>query len=133
MKRSFGVLLVMMALVSCRRYDLHSRLSSQKGLIPADQFARYGREQAEEMAIAREYGAAIEGSSPEALATRAEAAKSYALSLPDVADVQADPPGYRLTLLFKSGWRTMVVPIDDGKRGSETPGLAASTGAKPAP
>jgi hypothetical protein len=133
MKRSFGVLLAMMALVSCRRYDLHSRLSNQKGLIPADQFARYGREQAKEMAIAREYGAGIDGSSPEALATQAEAATSYALSLPDVADVQADPPGYRLTLLFKSGWRTMVIPIEDGKRGAETPGLTTTAGAKPAP
>jgi len=133
MTRSFGVLLAVMALVSCRRYDLHSRLANQKGLIPADQFARYGREQAQEMAIAREYGAGIDGSSPEALATQAEAATSYALSLPDLADVQADPPGYRLTLLFKSGWRTMVIPIEDGKRGAETPGLAATAGAKPAP
>ena len=74
MTRSFGVLLAMMALVSCRRYDLHSRLANQKGLIPADQFARYGREQAQEMAIAREYGAGIDGSSPEAVATQAEAA-----------------------------------------------------------
>jgi hypothetical protein len=133
MKRSFGVLLTMVALASCRSYDLHSRLTNQKGLIPADQFARYGREQAQEMAIAREYGAGINGSSPEDLAAQAEAATRYALTLPDVADVRADPPGYRLTLLFKSGWRTMVIPIEDGKRGAETRGLAAGAGAKPAP
>jgi hypothetical protein len=133
MKRSFGVLLTMMALASCRSYDLHSRLTNQKGLIPADQFARYGREQAQEMAIAREYGAGINGSSPKDLAAQAEAATRYALTLPDVADVRADPPGYRLTLLFKSGWRTMVIPIEDGKRGAETRGLAAGAGAKPAP
>jgi hypothetical protein len=133
MKRSFGVLLTMVALASCRSYDLHSRLTNQKGLIPADQFARYGREQAQEMAIAREYGAGINGSSPEDLAAQAEAATRYALTLPDVADVRADPPGYRLTLLFKSGWRTMVIPIEDGKRGAETRGLAAGAGAKLAP
>jgi hypothetical protein len=37
-----------------------------------------------------------------------------------MADVQADPVGLRLTLRFKSGWRTMVNPIEDGKRGAET-------------
>lgn len=130
MKRSFGVVLAMMALASCRSYDLHSRLVAQKGLIPADQFARYGREQAQEMAIAREFGAAIKGASPEELSAQAEAATNYALTIPDVADVQADPLGYRLTLLFKSGWRTMVTPIEDGKRGAETAGLPAGAGPK---
>ena len=133
MQRSFGALLVLLALASCRSYDLHSRLANQKGLIPADQFARYGREQAQEMAIAREYGAGLKGSSPEALATQAEAATNYALTLPNVADVHADPVGYRLTLRFKSGWRTMVIPIEDGKRGAETPGLAAGASAKTSP
>jgi hypothetical protein len=72
------------------------------------------------MAIARELGAAIERSSPEDLAKQAEVASGYARTLPDIADVQADPLGYRLTLRFKSGWRTMVIPIEDGKRGGET-------------
>jgi hypothetical protein len=128
MKRSFGVVLVIVALASCRNYDLHSRLVAQKGLIPADQFARYGREQAQEMAIAREFGAAIKGGSSQELTAQAEAATSYALTLPDVVDVEADPLGYRLTLLFESGWRTMVTPIEDGKRGAEAVGLPAGTG-----
>ena len=113
MQRSAGVVVLLAALVSCRDYDLHARLSDQGGLVPADQFARYGREQAEEMAIARELGAA----------KQAEAASGYARTLPDIADVQADSLGYRLTLRFKSGWRTMVIPLEDGKRGAETVGV----------
>ena len=129
MLRSFGAMLLLTALTSCRNYDFQSRLTSQGGLVPADQFARYGREQAEEMAIAREFGADIRKSSPLDLTKSAEAASRFARTLPDVAAVQADPLGYRLTLRFKSGWRTMVTPIDDGKRGTETAGLPAGAGA----
>lgn len=128
MTRSFGVVVLVMTLVSCRSYDLESRLINQKGLIPPDRFARYGREQAQEMAIAREYGHADDGSTPEDLVKRAEAAVSYARTLPDVTDAGADPLGFRLTIHFKSGWLTMVTPIDDEKRGAETGGLPAESG-----
>ena len=111
MKQSFGLFLLMLVLGSCRDYDMRARLSDQDGLIPADQFARYGREQAQEMAIAREY--AHSGDT------------SYARSLPDVVDVHADPLGYRQTIRFRSGWLTMVTLVDDGKRGAETAGLPA--------
>ena len=103
-------------LVSCRSYDLHARLTDQDGLIPPDQFARYGHEQAEEMAIAREFGAAIKRSSAADTAAAANQAMAYARRLPDVADVRTDPAGWRLTLRFKSGWRSMVTPIEDGKQ-----------------
>jgi hypothetical protein len=119
LKQTFGIALALTALASCRNYDLRARLTSQDGLIPTDQFAGYGREQAEEMAVARELGAAIKESSSET-APKVDAAVAYARGLPDVADVQADPRGLRLTLRFKSGWRTMVTPIEDGKRGAET-------------
>lgn len=128
MTQSFGVVVLVMALVSCRSYDLESRLTNQKGLIPPDRFARYGREQAQEVAIAREYGHADDGSTPEDLIKRAETAVSYARTLPDVTDAAADPLGFRLTIRFKSGWLTMVTPIDDGKRGAETGGLPAESG-----
>jgi hypothetical protein len=126
MQRSAGVVVLLAALVSCRDYDLRARLSDQEGLVPADQFARYGREQAEEMAIAREFGAATRRFSPEDLAKQAETASGYARTLPDIADVRADPLGYRLTLRFKSGWRSMVIPLEDGKRGAETVGVPKS-------
>lgn len=128
MKRSFDVLLLVMTLASCRTYDLHSRLTDQDGLVPPDQYAHYGREQAEEMAIAREFGHGGEGFSPQDLVKRAEAASDYARTLPDVADVKADPLGLLLTIRFKSGWRTMVTPITDGKRGAETVGLPVRAG-----
>jgi hypothetical protein len=128
MKLSFGFMLLVVALVSCRDYDLEARLVDQDGLVPPDQYAHYGREQAQEIAIAREFGQAHEGSAPDQLTKQAQAAATYARSLPDVADVKADPLGLVLTVRFKSGWRTMVTPLDDGKRGAETVGLPAGTG-----
>ena len=111
MTRSVVFVLTMLVLTSCRDYDMRARLSDQGGLVPADQFARYGREQAQEMAIAREY--AHSGDT------------SYARSLPDVADAHADLQGFRQTIRFKSGWLTMVTLVDDGKRGAETAALPA--------
>jgi hypothetical protein len=120
MDRPVGVLLSLLLLGACRDYDLGSRLTTQHGLVPPDQFARYGKEQAEAMAIAREFGRAAQGPSPEALAKQAALAAAYARTLPDVTDVDADPPGYRLTIRFASGWRVAVNPVDDGKSGAET-------------
>ena len=128
MRLSLGVAWIVVTLASCRGYDLDSRLVDQDGLIPADQYAEYGREQAQEIAIAREFGHAGQGHSPNQLARQAEAAVSYARTLPDVADVKADPRGLLLTVRFKSGWRTMVTPLNDGKRGAETAGLPARAG-----
>jgi len=34
-----------------------------------------------------------------------------------------------LTVQFKSGWRTMIAPLNDGKHGAETVGLPAKTSA----
>lgn len=129
MKIPAALALMVMTVVGCRDYDLESRLESQDGLVPPDQYARYGREQAQEIAIAREFGHAHQGSSPDQLARQAAAAESYARTLPDVADVRADPLGLLVTVQFKSGWRTMVAPLNDGKRGAETVGLPAKTGA----
>jgi hypothetical protein len=114
MKRSLIFFLIIPILGSCRDYDMRARLSDQDGLIPADKFARYGREQAEAMAIAREYARSED--------------TSYARSLPDVVDAHADLQGSRQTIRFKSGWLTMVTPVDDGKRGAETAGLPAEAG-----
>jgi hypothetical protein len=128
MKISAAIALMVMTVVGCRGYDLDSQLRNQDGLVPPDQYARYGREQAQEIAIAREFGQAHQGSSPEQLAKQADAAASYARTLPDVADVRTDPQGLLLTIQFKSGWRTMVAPLNDGKRGAETVGLPAKAG-----
>jgi hypothetical protein len=129
MNRRIGVWLVVLALASCRSYDYESKLTDQDGLVPPDRFARYGKEQAEAVAIAREYGRAEQGESPEALARQADAAIAYARTLPDVADINADPLGHRLTVRFKSGWRIGVPPIEDGKSGAETVGIKPTSGA----
>lgn len=128
MKRSLRIVLALGALASCRDYDFESRLTDQDGVVPADQFARYGREQAQEIAIAREYARAHTGSSPADREKQAESAVNYARTLPDVTDIQADRQGYRITIHFRSGWLTMVNPIDDGKAGAETPGLPTAAG-----
>ncbi len=129
MWRSFSVGLLVLTLVSCRDYHLAYRITDQDGLVPADKYARYGREQAEEIAIAREFAHNAHGSSVEQRQQQAQAAMQYARSLPDVTGIRADPQGLLLTVQFKSGWRTMVTPLGDGKRGAETVGLPA--GASP--
>jgi hypothetical protein len=126
MKQATGVLLVI--LIACRGYDLDSRLLQEDGLVPPDQYARYGREQAQEIAIAREFAHAHKSDRPDDLVRQSQAAASYARTLPDVTDVKADPLGLLLTVRFKSGWRTMITPLDDGKRGAETVGLAGKEG-----
>jgi hypothetical protein len=129
--RSFAALIGLTLLTSCREYHLDARITDQAGLVPADQYARYGREQTEEVAIAREFGHAGQGSSPEQRRKQAEAAMAYARSLPDVVGAKADAQGLLLTVQFKSGWRTMVIPLNDGKRGAETmrvPASGAATG-----
>ncbi len=129
MTRVLAVALLVLALGACRTYDQYSRVSSQKGLVPADQWARYGREEAEAVAIGREFARAKQGDSPEGYAKQAAAAVAYAHTLPDVRDVKADALGHWLTVTFKSGWWVGVNPIEDGKSGAETPGLPAGTGA----
>jgi hypothetical protein len=109
-----------LVLASCRSYDYHSPVTEANGLVSPDQFARYGRDQAQAVAIGREFGRT----------GRADSAIAYARTLGDVADITADTLGYRLTVLFKSGWRTGIAPINDGKRGADTPGLG-NTSAKP--
>jgi hypothetical protein len=128
MRMHAGLVLLFLGMAACRDYDLDSRLVHQDGLVPAEQYARYGREQAQEIAIGREFAHAHRGSSPAQLLEQAQAAVAYARTLPDVADVKADPEGLLLTVRFKSGWRTMTAPIDDGKRGAETVGLPAKPG-----
>ncbi len=101
------------ALASCRDYHYKTGMANQDGLVPADQFARYGHDQAEAIAIGREFGRT----------GRADSAMAYARSLGDVVSVVADTQTFRLTVQFKSGWRTGIPPVDDGKRGPETPGV----------
>ena len=112
-----AALLMLLALTSCRSYDYYSRISEPDGMVPGDQFARYGREQAQAVAIARGFAGG-----------EADSAVVFARKMPDVTNVVADPQSYRLTVDFRSGWRLGVVPLDDGKAPAETPGLPAAGG-----
>ena len=123
MIRGTAALLLVVALSSCRTYDYGSRVSDSNGLVPGDQMARYGREQAQAVASARRFAGADRSSTPAALAAQADSTVRYALTLPDVVNAVADPLSYRVTVDFKSGWRVGVVPLDDGKAPVETPGL----------
>jgi len=105
------------SLASCRTYDYRERISQDKGLMPAERYAHYGREQAELVAIGRELAHASPDSVQQVVA--------YARGLPDVADVTPDARGLWLTIRFKNGWRAATPPINDGKRGAETAGLPA--------
>jgi hypothetical protein len=118
----FGVLLAVLLLPACRDYDYYSRVSADGGFVAGDQTARYGREQAQAVAIARKLA--------ETRNDGTDSAVAYARGLPDVVDVVADSQGNWLTLSFKSGWRTAVTPLADGKSASETPNLPGA--AKPA-
>ncbi len=102
----------------CRDYQYTRHVSDQKGLIPGDQYARYGREQAITVAIGREFARAY-NSGAEA---QVDVAINYARNsfAQDIVDISGDPQGNRLVVTFKSGWRTAIVPIKDGKTGNDT-------------
>lgn len=111
-------LLPLALLGACRDYNAQRHVAAQDGLIPADQYARYGREQAIVMAIGREFARPY-NSGPE---MQAEVAIAYARNRfsKDIVDISADPLGHRLVVTFKSGWRTAIVPVNDGKTGDAT-------------
>ena len=100
------------ALTACPSYDGEPYVSSDKGLLDADQWAGYGPEQAVAVAIGREFGA-----------QNAAAAAEYAKKFPAVDTVAVDSLGHRLVVTFASGWHAQVNPIKDGKAGDETAGL----------
>ena len=124
MHRSLVTMIALGSLLACRPYDSHAPLADQDGLLPAARYARYGTEQAEAVAIGRSLAQWYGGESADARATQVTHAMEYAKTLPGVSTVVPDTLGYRLTITFKSGWRTAVVPIDDGVRPEETPGVA---------
>jgi hypothetical protein len=115
---SIALVLSIAALGGCRDYQLTKQLGNQDGLIPPDQFARYGREQAISVAIGREFGRPYNSGAT----AQAEVAINYARNnfAKDIELISADPQSNRILVTFKSGWRTAVVPIRDGKTGNDT-------------
>lgn len=103
---------------ACRDYQFTRHVANQDGLIAADKYATYGREQAISVAIGREFGRPYNSGAEQ----QAEIAVNYARNKfgADITDISADPQGNRIVVTFKSGWRVAIVPIDDGKTGDET-------------
>jgi hypothetical protein len=120
MRRVLMVGTLSLVVVACRPYDFYDPIASQSGLVPASQYARYGIEQSQAMAIARSLGQWNGGSGFDARAVMVSKAADYAKTLPAVASVVADTQGYRLTVTFKSGWRTFVLPVNDGVKPEDT-------------
>ena len=110
--RRIVLAVAILAMAGCRSYDHTKYASSQKGLMPADDFAKYGPEQAVATAIGREFGRA-----------GADTAEAYARASKLVTQVDADSLGDRLVVTFTSGWRAQVNPITDGVAAADTPGL----------
>jgi hypothetical protein len=117
--------LAVLCLLACRPYDNYGPIADQAGLIPAAQYARFGREQTELVAIGRSLAAWRMTADLAAVTEQASRAACFARRLPDVETVDADPLGFRLTVQFKSGWRAAAVPISDGIEPDATPGLPA--------
>lgn len=123
MRRLILPLAILVAFAACRDYDRYGYVSSQKGLMPADEYAKYGPDQAIAMAIGREFGKGYAGRTPEGFAKQAGSALSYAKKFTQVKSVVADTLGYRLVVTFNDGWVTQVTPVTDGKSGDETANL----------
>ena len=123
MRSAASTVLAAIALWACRPYENAAPLEDQKGLIPAAKFARYGREQAEVVAIGRSLAAWKMTDDEAGLAAQAKNAACFARRFPDVETVDPDPLGHRLTVRFKSGWRTAVLPIPDGVAPESTTGI----------
>lgn len=121
--RPILVLALLAAAAGCRPYDMHAALNTQDGLIPAEQFAKYGTDQAKVVAIGRALAQWDGGTTTAGRAVQVNKAAEYAKTLPGVVNVTPDTLGYRLTVKFASGWRTAVVPIADGVAPDATPGI----------
>ena len=113
-----------LSLAACRPYDNYAPLVRQDGLVPAEQFARYGREQAEVVAIGRSLAKWKMTADSAGFVDQTERAACFARRFPDVESVDADPLGHRLTIRFKSGWRAAAVPVEDGVEPETTPGVS---------
>lgn len=124
MRRFLLPSLALVTLAGCPTYDRYSHLENQGGLTGADQWSKYGAEEAQKIAIGRKLAQGGGGAAD--YVPRMEAAIAYAKTLPDVVEVTGDPQTYFLNVTFRSGWRAAVLPVNDGKAPEETPGLPAA-------
>ena len=116
MKRLSLLLLAALLAAGCRKYDYYDHVSSQKGLIDADKFASYGRDQAIVVAIGREYAR------PYNSGTWRPGPGRHGIR-PQVSGHRGYAGGYTGPTGSRSSSRRLargVGPIADGKRGDDT-------------
>ena len=116
-------LIAIVGLAACPSYDRYGYVTSQKGLLAPDEYAKYGPDQAIAVAVGREFARGFAGKSADDFAKQADAALGYARKFPQLSKATADTLGHRLVLTFADGWTTQVTPITDGKSGDETANL----------
>lgn len=124
MRRVALAALAVFSMGACRSYDNYSPLVDQSGLIPAEQFARYGRQQAEAVAIGRSLSEWKMTGDAAGAAEQTDRAACFARRFPDVETVDADPQGHRLTVKFTAGWRVGILPIPGSLAPEATPGIS---------
>lgn len=107
-------LALLAAVTACPTYDRLPYVSSDDGLMAADEWAKYGTEQAIAVAIGRAFAD-----------DDATKAIEYSRKFPQVTKIEADSLGHRLVVTFESKWSTQVTPLTDGKAADETAGLPA--------
>ncbi|MES2123565.1 MAG: hypothetical protein V4503_02635 [Gemmatimonadota bacterium] len=123
MRRLVPLLALTLGIAACPTYDRYKYVAGQDGLMSADEFAKYGPEQAISIAVGREFGKAAGAETPEGFAKQADAAVAYARKFSDIKSAVPDTLSHRVTVTFASGWVSQVTPITDGKSGDETAGL----------
>jgi hypothetical protein len=127
MRRLAVAALAAASVAACRSYDSYGPLTDQSGLIPAEQFARFGRQQAEIVAIGRALAEWRMNEDEAAESEQTSRAGCFARRFADVATVDPDPQGHRLTVRFANQWRVAVLPIPgatapEAVRGIDPPG-----------
>jgi len=123
MRRVALAVVVALSAGACRPYDSYTPLADQDGLIPAEQFARYGRQQAEMVAIGRALSEWRMTGDEAGMTEQTDRTACFARRFPDVAAVDPDPLGHRLTVKFAGGWRVGIVPIPGSTAPDATPGI----------
>lgn len=123
MRRLVPLLALTLSVAACPTYDRYKYVAGEDGLMSADEYAKYGPEQAIAIAVGREFGKAQGDKTPAGFAKQADAAVAYAKKFPEIKTTVPDTLGHRLTVTFASGWVSQVTPITDGKAGDETAGL----------
>ncbi len=116
MRRALLPLLAVLPLAACPTYDSAVYVRSERGLMPADEWAKYGESQAIVVATGRKFAE-----------ESVTAAADYAKGFTSVKSVETDSLGHRLVITFASGWRAQVNPITDGKKAESTRGLPAES------